>query len=107
MEPLPPRDPNQVTAGAIIIVIRDSALSIIAAVKSLFVSVHEFLKEITGILIIVAGIIAYFHTGKAITNIEQTKNLAEDTNKTQKAVVAVEVRGTPQDVEALKATTQP
>ncbi len=58
--------------------------------------------------IIMAAIATYFgvKVNSVHHDINDTKDVATNTNETQKAVVAVEVRGTPADVEKLKATTQ-
>jgi hypothetical protein len=58
--------------------------------------------------IILGVVVAYFSAKMNLVHqdVNSAKDIAADTNKTQKAVVAVEVRGNPQDVEALRATTQ-
>ncbi len=58
--------------------------------------------------LVLAAIAAYFgvKVNAVHHDVNDAKDVATDTNQTQKKIVAVEVRGTQQDVENLKATTQ-
>ncbi len=78
-----------------------------SAVNEFYKANHLWLDRIL-FLIVTTIIASVFHVklDDIGQNVNSTKDVATDTNKTQKAVVAVEVRGEPQDLAALKATTQ-